>query len=56
MVRSRIPTIISDIYEREGGWFIRLVGTNISFYAGVEKPEFEVGDKVKITIEKHEKT
>jgi hypothetical protein len=34
------------------GWYLRLVGSNESFFISHEEPALHAGDKVKITIEK----
>lgn len=34
------------------GWFIRLTGTNESFFISETEPDWKAGDKVKITLEK----
>lgn len=40
----------AELFTESGGWYIRF--GNISLYTGLEKPPFEKGDLVKITIEK----
>jgi len=38
--------------QRSLGWFLYLGGSFEAIYVGAEKPEFNVGDQVKITFEK----
>lgn len=40
--------------EESLGWFVHLFGSDESIFLGTEKPDFEAGDKIKITFEKVE--
>jgi hypothetical protein len=40
----------TELLVEDAGWYLRF--GNISFYIGDEKPAFEKGDRVRITIEK----
>jgi hypothetical protein len=40
-----------EITKKQLGWFMRLDGSRESLFVGDEKPDFEVGQKVKVTIE-----
>lgn len=48
----RNPDDNSTLYDiRSLGWFVRITESSAIFF-GMEKPELEPGDKIKITIEK----
>jgi len=38
--------------EIELGFYLHLQGSHEAIYVGFERPEFDVGDKIKITIER----
>lgn len=38
--------------EVSKGWFLYLEGSHEALHVGMEKPELEKGDRVKITLEK----
>lgn len=38
--------------EASRGWFVHLEGSRESLFLGTERPPFEVGDCIKISIEK----
>ena len=41
-----------DYLDKSIGWFIRLEGSGESFYLSPTQPDLQVGDKLKITLEK----
>lgn len=38
--------------DRSRGWFVYLQGSHEALHVGMEKPNLEKGDKVRITLEK----
>jgi hypothetical protein len=54
-MRFIIYSQIKKMFELpNNGWFIHLEGSRESLFLGAEKPPFEVGDLIKISIEKVE--
>lgn len=50
---EELPKIIKgECTDMSLGWFIRLEGSNESFFISDEEPDLHAGDKVKITLEK----
>ena len=51
---SRVLKLVEEKTRRDqiNGWYMQLEGSWESLYAGMEKPDFAVGERVKVKIEK----
>lgn len=47
-----ITTSLTKLFEDGNRWFVHLDGSRESLSLGTEKPDLNVGDKIKITLEK----
>lgn len=43
---------VKAMREANGGWYVWLDGSRESIFLGEERPQLEVGDPIKISIEK----
>jgi hypothetical protein len=53
-IRKDPENTTNSLVKREPlGWFIRLRGSQEQLHVGWEKPDLQIGDEVKITIERN---
>ena len=43
----------AELFHESQGWYITLV-SGVSIFAGLDKPDFEAGDRIEITLQKKE--
>lgn len=50
-IRHVIYTVVEDVTEKDGQWWVHFEGSRESMAFGTEKP-YEKGEKIKITFER----